>query len=201
MAMVGEDASIKNIIAARKKNAALSAKHSLSTDYATVQRELTAFQQARGALPPTPPTAPTFFQPSSSRLPSRVVAAADHIKRAAQGTAVVLDWMQAGGDPVAQDLAEKRAVVCVPCSKNVPPSWYTEAPAELLKATIKGWQALKGSTFAFETAQGDKLKSCDVCKCLMGVKVFTPLVHILAKTKPEIMAEFPSNCWIANRDA
>lgn len=195
-AMVGFKASVDAIRKHRLANPAITAKHRLSTDPNEIGNELEKFTRVRLNIP-DPST--SFFQ-SSSSLPSRVVAAAADIKRAAQGTAVVLDWIQAGGDPVAQELAEKRAAVCVECPKNVQGAWYTEAPAELLKAAIIGWQSLKGSKFPFETQQGDKLKSCDVCKCLMRLKVFCPLDSILEKTKPEIMKEFPQACWIARRD-
>jgi hypothetical protein len=76
-------------------------------------------------------------------------------------------------------------------------SWYTTAPAELIKATLEARKDLK-----LETPSDSALKSCDVCKCLLRLKVFCPLSHIVSKTKPEIMAEFPKeNCWIAKRDA
>lgn len=195
-AMVGFKASKDAIRKHRLANPAITAKHRLATDDATIGAELMKFTRVRLNIP-DPET--SFFR-SSSSLPSRVVAAAADIKRAAQGTAVVLDWIQAGGDPVAQELAEKRAAVCVECPKNVQGAWFTEAPAELLKSAISGWQSLKGSAFPFETKQGDKLKSCDVCKCLMRLKVFCPLDSILEKTKPEIMKEFPPQCWIAKRD-
>ena len=199
MNMVGFNASIEAIKKHRLANPAIAAKHQLSTNPQMIEQELIAFQRARGALPPE--QAPTsFFAQSRSSLPARVQAVAGDIKTAAQGTGVVLDWIQAGGDPVAQPLAEKRASICVACPKNVEGAWYVTGPAELLKAAIEGWQALKGSDFAFETAQGDKLKSCDVCKCLMRLKCFTPLSHILEKSKPEILAAFPGHCWIARKD-
>lgn len=198
MAMVGFDASVKAIIKHRLANKAITAKHKLATDYTVVADELEKYTRLRLGIPL--PAPPSFFRQSSSHLSGRVVAAAAHIKTAAQGTAVVLDWIQSGGDPVAQELADKRAETCVACPKNVPGAWFTEAPAELLREAIKGWQSLKGSIFPFETKQGDKLKSCDVCKCLMRLKVFCPLDHILSRTKPEIMAAFPQNCWIYKRD-
>ncbi len=203
MALVGRDASVKAIRDHRLKNPAITAKHQLSTDPGAITNELIAFQVARGALSPAqnPTPAPTFFQPGrNNTLPVRVVAAAANIKTAAQGTAVILDWFKSGGDPVAQELAEKRAEVCVSCPRNVEGAWYTTGPAHLLRAAIKEWQALKGSNFAFETKQGDKLKSCDICKCLMGLKAFVPLLHIVDHTKPEIMAQFPEHCWIVKRD-
>jgi hypothetical protein len=34
----------------------------------------------------------------------------------------------------------------------------------------------------------------------MRLKVWCPLPHILSRTKPEVMAEFPPHCWIARKD-
>lgn len=52
-AMVGFDASVKNIIAERKKNGALSVRYGLSTDYRTVANELIAYNQKIRNLPST----------------------------------------------------------------------------------------------------------------------------------------------------
>jgi hypothetical protein len=201
-AMIGEDASIKAIRDHRLANPAITAKHNLSTDPGDIKRELTVFQQARGSLPKPQPSFFRGSRPSQSRSKGAAAAAitnltdaATGIKRAAQGTAVVLDWLTSGGQPVSQELADKRAAICVSCPKNVPGSWYTVAPAELIRETLSARSDLK-----LVTPHDDKLQSCDVCKCLMRLKVWCPLSHILDKTKPEIMAEFPQNCWIARRD-
>jgi hypothetical protein len=188
-AMIGEEASIDAIIAVRKANPAISAKHGLSTDREVVRQELTAFQQARGALPM--PTQPVFFSPQQSRLPSRVVAAAAEIKTAAKGTAVILDWLTSGGKPAAPELATARAKVCSECPHNQDGSWFTVAPAELIRATLSARSDLK-----LETAYDDKLKSCNICRCLNRLKPHVPLQHIKGHTAPEIMAAFPESCWI-----
>lgn len=190
-AMVGFDASVKAIIQHRQQNKAIVLKHRLSTDYNQVADELEKYTKFRlGIVDPEP----SFFQRSSS-LPHLFVAAAADIKRAAQGTSVVLDWLQSGGKPVSQELADKRGSICVPCPKNVPGSWYTVAPAELIKSTLEARKDLK-----LQTPHDDALQSCDVCKCLMRLKIWTPLEFIVNNTKPEIMAEFPPHCWIAKRD-
>lgn len=193
MAMVGQKASVDAIRKHRLANPAITAKHKLSTDPAAILEELKNYTRRRLGIPL--PGSQIPFPSSSSRLPSRVVAAAADIKRAAQGTAVVLDWLQSGGPPVAQDLADRRAAVCSTCPRNVEGSWYTVAPAELIKATL---EARKDLTLV--TPSDAALKSCDVCKCLMRLKVWVPLDFITRNTKPEIMGEFPSHCWIARRD-
>jgi hypothetical protein len=187
------DQTVVAIIKHRTKNPAMVAKNKLSTDFNEVANELETFNRLRLGIPLE--TAPSFFQTSSSQLQSRVVAAAVHVKRAAQGTAVVLDWLTSGGQPVSQELAEQRGKICVACPKNVVGEWYTTAPAELIRSTLSARSDLK-----LQTSNDEKLQSCDVCKCLMRLKVWTPLEFIVNKTRPEIMEEFPSHCWIARRD-
>lgn len=193
MAMVGFGASVDAIRKHRLANPAITAKHGLATDPESIGNELEKYTRLRLGIPEAP--APGPF-PHSGSLPSRVSEAVAGVKRAAQGTAVVLDWLQSGGQPVAQELADKRALICIGCPKNVDGAWYTVAPAELIRATLSARSDLK-----LATPHDEALKSCDVCKCLMRLKVWCPLSFILEKTKPEIMAEFPANhCWIARKD-
>lgn len=185
------DQAVQLIIKHRLANGPITAKHGLATDSTKVGQELDTYTRMRLGIP--------MVDSSPKSLPphplSRVAGAAADIKRAAQGTTVVLDWLMSGGQPVEQALAEKRAQTCVQCPKNVAGQWFTTAPAELIRTTLSARSDLK-----LQTPFDEKLQSCDVCKCLMRLKVWTPLQFILEKTKPDIMAEFPSNCWIAKRD-
>lgn len=185
--------TVELIIRHRLKNPAIIQKHKLSTDPAVVGEELLDFNRLRLGIPKPQPPSMSF--PQRNSLPERVAVAAGNIKRAAQGTAVVLDWLASGGAPVAPELAEKRAVICVACPQNQTGDWYTVAPAEIIKAALNARQDLKLST-----THDAELKSCQICRCLMALKVHTPLEFIVQRTKPEIMAEFPSHCWIARRD-
>lgn len=191
--MIGFNASVESIIKHRKMNPAITAKHQLSTNPIVVGDELEKYTRLRLGIPLP---APESFRASNSQLPNRVVAAVADIKVAASGTAVVLDWLTSGGKPVSQELADKRAAICVACPKNVPGSWFTVAPAELIRSTLSARSDLK-----LETPYDDKLQSCDICKCLMRLKCHTPLEYIVNHTKPEIMAQFPKPCWISSRDA
>lgn len=194
MAMVGFNASVQAIIKHRKANPVVTMQHKLATEPGAVSEELKRYTRLRLGLPlPPPPT--SFFRPSHS-LPAAVVAVASDLKRAAQGTKVVADWFQSGGMPVAPELASKRAAVCAGCKLNVPGAWYTEAPGQIIKFILEARKDLN-----LQTPDDEKLRSCDVCKCLMRVKVHTPLEHIVNNTKPEILKEFPEWCWIAKRDA
>jgi hypothetical protein len=181
------------IIQHRLKNPAIVAKHHLSTDPAVVGEELMDFNRLRLGIPKPQPAPMSFSHPSS--MPGRVAAAAVEIKTAARGTAVLLDWLTSGGQPVAKELAEARAKVCVACPFNVEGTWFTVAPAEIIRSTLSARSDLK-----LETPYDDQLKSCGICKCLNRLKPHVPLDHILKKTAPDIMASFPENCWIARRD-
>lgn len=195
--------TVQLIINHRKQNPAITAKHKLATNVEAVSVELEKYTRKRLGLPEVS-QAP--FQDSRRPFAVQGVGAAVQDKmagllRASAGTAVVIDWLGSGGNPVDQGLAEKRAAVCVACPMNQPGDWYVTAPAELLKKTVETWKSVTGRTdFKFETSQGDKLKSCQVCKCLMSLKVFVGLGHILQKTKSDVLAELPQNCWIVRRD-
>jgi hypothetical protein len=190
------DQTVILIIKHRLMNPAIVGRHKLSTDPKVVSEELLNFNRIRLGIPKPEAHPPSFFGPSSSSL----AGAAGNIKRAAQGTSVWLEWLAHGGIPEPQPLAEKRAETCVNCQRNEPGAWYTVAPASLLAEAIETWKKATGRDFKFETAQGDKLKSCGVCLCLSKIKVFVPLELIEKRTKPEILAEFPPNCWIARKD-
>jgi hypothetical protein len=207
-AMIGFDASVDAIVAHRRANAAISSRYKLSTDPVVVEDELLAYTSKRtGAkVEGDSPPKRVLLRPSARvvgaaagggnvTFAQRVSGAASNLKRAAQGTAVILDWLTSGGTPVAQELAEKRAAICAACPKNLPGSWYTVAPAEIIRETLESRKDLK-----LETSKDAELKSCDVCRCLMVLKIWTPLDYIVKNTVPEIMAEFPAGCWIAKRD-
>lgn len=203
-AMVGFQASVDAIVKHRLANRAITQKHGLATHPAAVAEELKTFTRRRLGLPNPIRTQPSFFR-ASSNLPSRVAAVAADIKTAAQGAAVVLDWLTSGGPSVAQELAEKRAAICTGgdnwvddqgqkqtrCRFHVEGSWYTVKPADLIKSTLEARKDL-----TLETPLDDQLKSCGVCKCLMRLKVWVPIDYIAHNTRPETMAQFPPHCWI-----
>jgi len=194
------------IIAMRKKNPAITAKFKLSTNPEAVKSEVLRFNRKRLGLPEEGTPAP--FRDSHSRFANAGRAAVggstmQTLKEAAQGTAVGLEWLGSGGVPVSQELADRRAEICVSCPNHGPGEWYVQAPAEIIKQAIEAWRMFTGKKdFEFKTAQGEKLQSCGACHCLLTLKCFVPLEHIISKTKPEIMARFPSDhCWIPKKDA
>jgi hypothetical protein len=138
---------------------------------------------------------PELSQPSKkvdfSNLPHRVLAAAGDIRTAAAGTAVVLDWLLSGGKPVDPNLASARAAVCSLCPKNVVGSWFTVAPAETIRATLSARSDLK-----LETPFDAQLQSCAACLCLLRLKVWCPIEHIVDHTKADVWDRLDPRCWM-----
>lgn len=200
------DQTVQLIRKMRQANPAITAKSKLSTNPVVIKSEVVRYNRKLNGLSeeatPRPFSASHRYSSGAGAgaVADRLSGGIHHLKRAAEGTAVVLEWLGSGATPVAQELAEKRAAICVQCPKNVAGAWFTEAPAELIKKAIETWKTITGKTdFEFKTSHDDKLKSCDVCKCLLKLKVHVDIEHILRKTKPEIMAEFPNHCWIKLR--
>jgi len=191
------DGAAMELFQQRNKNSTLAEKYKWAMTLAGCRADVIRFNRKRLGLNPEGTPLPFLDRHSSpsGRVAGAVADSLAGLKRAAQGSAVVLDWLMSGGAAVAQELANKRASVCVTCPRNVDGAWYTTAPAELIKKTLEARADLK-----LETPDDAALKSCDVCKCLMRLKVWCPLEFILNKTRPEVMAEFPGHCWIAKRD-
>lgn len=189
--------TVELIIAHRKHNPAVTAKHKLATNREAVGTELERYTRKRLGLPEASSLGPFWESPSPFGLGGKDVAgdSLSGLKRAAQGSAIPIDWLRSGGMPVARELANKRAAICLECPKHEKGEWYTIAAGELIKATIEARSDIK-----LETDYDDQLQSCGVCSCLLRAKVHCPLDIIVSKTKPAILAAFPSNCWVAKRD-
>ncbi len=186
--------TVQLIIAHRKANPAITAKHQLATNPEAVASELETYTRKRLGLPGV---GQVPFQASRNlSLSGAAGAAVEGLKRAAAGTAVPIDWLRSGGMPVERTLANKRAAICLECPKHEKGAWYVVAAGELIKKTIEARSDIK-----LETDYDSQLMACGVCDCLLRAKVHCPLDVIVSKTKPEIMAALPSNCWISRMDA
>ena len=132
--------------------------------------------------------APTVQVPRSLR--SVVVDAVARIKQDARGARVIADWLGHGGHPVPLDQATWRASVCGKCPKNV---HLSRAPEHAIAQAILEQQRVR-TKLALRVPNESTLKSCDVCGCVLALKVWVPLEHI---DKEE---GFPPNCWIPQED-
>jgi len=137
-----------------------------------------------GAANPTmpPPNAPS---PQS---------AVGKLSAIVKGAASLLDWyVKDHGEPVARELSERRAAICVECPKNNMEdlkAWFTPSTAEFIRTRLFSRKELK-----LETSQDDKLGVCEACRCVMKLAVHEPLEIKLKHTTPEMKAQLWSACW------
>ncbi len=136
-------------------------------------------------------SAPAMVSPKTLRPLRKLAAVAGAGSRLISGAGVIMDWLGSGGVPVAKELAEKRAAVCVACPMNQDGDWFTDKASELIRSQVGAKNDL-----SLTTSVDDKLKTCVACKCPMVLKIWTPLAHIKAHLKDEVRKELHPSCWI-----
>ena len=193
------DRQVQEIIKERLANPALVARHKLATDPVSVGNELESYTRARLGIPAEPSFPKTIPLRSLPQAAAEAVAA---VAKTAEGVGLLIDWLK--GDPngnievVAPELAHRRANVCELCPQNSTSpftDWFTVPVAEKLRRMVEARKEIKLTTPA-----DAKLGTCAVCRCPLALKVHVPMANIIAKTKPETMAQFPPNCWIKTQD-
>lgn len=204
-------AQVKNIIAHRQANP----RFNLPVDEATVSAELEAFTEARWRKTYSDRGMVKFLRESEedkkkelpdtrplSKPSTRVAGRAGGVVRAAVGlggkalgmdTRGLEEWLGAGGKPVARELAENRAAVCAGCPANQR-GWrelLTVAAANRIALYLEQKHRLLLAT-PYDTA----LEECEVCHCVLTLKVWQPLEFALTSTDPEEHRQKNPQCWI-----
>ena len=191
------DQSVILIIKHRQQNPAAVLKYKLSLDFNTVANELETYTRLRLGIPLSDPASAPFPQPPRS-LPAPVEAAVAGIKKLASGVALLFEWEESGQPPVASELSNQRAAICVTCPKNNPENlskYFTAPVSEMVRKRLARLFAMN-----LKTDSDLKLGICDACLCPLKLKVWCGLDLIIKHTKPETLKEFPPHCWIAKRD-
>lgn len=122
----------------------------------------------------------------------------DEIRQDANGAAILKDWL-GEGVPVRQEHANGRALVCLrgnaggACPHHKEPNWW-ERTKHIIAAVIQQHIAMK-NRLNLSTPYDDKLAMCVACGCALPVKVWVPIKHIAAHTKPETFEKMPEFCW------
>lgn len=187
------------LIQHRLGNPYLMRKYNWSTDPVVVENEVANFNAqicfANGwkdfitsdqPIPtPSPPSTPQG---------GRVVRFAASLKKTSSGIKLVTDWLGDGLQPVAKELAEKRAAVCVACPLNQEGNFWQKIDA-IAAHKVKTLVAIK-SDMEIKTPYDSQLKSCQACDCWNELKVQTPLDLILKNSSPEVMARLDKSCWV-----
>lgn len=191
---------VQALIEHRKANPALAKQHNWALDWETVAKEVDAYNDARcrahgwldfvsdGGAQPVP-----FQFPQRPFAPVGVAAIAS-VKRVAAGVRTLLDWLGSGGRPVAKELANSRARVCVQCPQNGKGDWtrfFTKPASDQIKLQLEIRNDLK-----LETPDDDKLGVCEACLCPLKLKVWAPLPHILKEMDNSTKEKLVPDCWI-----
>lgn len=137
-------------------------------------------------------------------MPRRLSEAAGVVARAvvqySKGVKTILDWADEGFKAVPIDEAQSRSDICAgkdgadPCPHNREATFpLVGAVAEAIKAQVEKKNRLQLSVVGEE-----KLHACDICKCSLPLKVWTPMETILSSMSPDTLKSFEQYppCWM-----
>lgn len=190
------DVIVNSIIAARKANPHLLAKHGWATDYDTVADELDYFNAkmcadlgytdyiTEGGGGATAPFSQVHHPRSTLQRAAGVVGGAE----------TVVEWIKDGSEAVSPELANKRAAVCVTCPLNQKgdfASFFTVPVADAFRKALNFRRQIKLST-----SHDDQIGVCTACDCVIRLKVHLPLSRILAKMPADARDVLDKGCWI-----
>lgn len=113
----------------------------------------------------------------------------DQAKKIANGAVLLVEWLGSGGHPVEKELAQKRAITCLRCPKNIKGWTMTLAIAQAVKAQIE----LKNK-LSLRVHGERSLHTCEACLCQLRLKVWTPL-HIVLPD-PQDRSKYWDQCWL-----
>lgn len=120
---------------------------------------------------------------------ARLVETVRHLKDGAQ---ILSDWLGEGAYPVPSEQAESRAAVCRLCPLNEPSSfssWVKRGVAQVIRAHLFWKNRLSLPT--------DKtIGMCAACGCVLNLKVWVPLKHILDTLPQEDLDRLHPGCWV-----
>lgn len=199
---VGFNDVVQQIIEHRKANP----RFNLATDVVAVERELEQYTEARlrsqfgeGANEylinsGSPP--PSFTPPRLRRHQAGAVAGVgEKVSRVSAGIGLMIEWLSESLQPESADIATHRAGICSTCEFNQPGSLFDRMA---LTPTATGIKKLleERAEMKLSTPHDQKLQMCVKCDCVLKLKVFAPLKHILNHTDKEVFDSLPSHCWI-----
>jgi len=198
------DVIVQEVIAHRRGNPWLMQKFGKSIDQREVENEVDAFIAEVCArmnwtqfIVGTEGTAPPPKQsPPSQTAVKQLAAAGAKVRLIWAGIRTLGEWLDSGGEPVAQPLAESRAATCAACPLNGDgdfSKWFVAPAAAAIKKMVEKAQARK-----LTTASDAKLGICQGCLCPMKLKVHAPIEFIKGHTSDSTMDALRQgkDCWV-----
>lgn len=112
-----------------------------------------------------------------------------------RGAKTLASWVGEGAHPVAADIANHRAGVCVACPLNQPDDNWLSRLAVAVSSTVRAALQLK-TQMNLRTDQDNDLFVCTACRCPLPLKVWVPMETILAEMDNETFESLHPKCWI-----
>lgn len=176
----------------------------LNTSLPAIEEELDVVTSARVAAIPGAESylmdvgsaQPSFHQAPTATLVSQVAAAVGAVKA---GKDILFDWEESGQPPVAQEVANRRASICVDCPQNGQGGlsrYFTIPAAAMIKARFEKLHEKK-----MATPSDAQLGICEACLCPLKLKVWTPLDFILKHMEDNVRSKLDGRCWITSEEA
>lgn len=120
----------------------------------------------------------------------------ERVKSIDRGIEVITDWLGEGGETVSQELAQKRALICMQCPMNRPGSMMVEAVASAIRRHIEVKNDL-----GVRVSGEENLHECAICLCCLKLKVHVPIEVIrrhMFENEEEKFLEANAECWQVN---
>jgi hypothetical protein len=174
----------------------------LSTSMPAIEEELERVNVARIAA--IPGAAAVYLMevggasPSFHQAPTPTLPLPAAVKSLSAGARTILDFEESGEPPVSNELATKRAEICVTCPKNETGGlsrFFTIPASELIKKQLERAHEMK-----LTTPLDNQLNVCSACLCPLKLKVHFPLAFILKHMSEEVKAKLDGRCWILGED-
>lgn len=110
----------------------------------------------------------------------------------------IKEWLGESGRPVASDVSQSRADMCLDCKFNV-----KHPPSEIVGAAVIAHLEAKHRMKL--SVQGEELlHTCGLCRCHLPLKVHVPIIHIRRHTRQTVLDAIRAGkkeCWqLLNHD-
>lgn len=114
----------------------------------------------------------------------------ERLKNYANGVAILRDWVGSGEMPVAPDMAQARAAICLACPMNVDGIKLTETITEAIREQLELKNHLR-----LHVNDEDMLKTCSVCDCNNRLQVWCPDKLFSGHYTMADAVRYPKFCW------